>query len=131
MELRHEVDFGDVPTARELTPDENIQLVKPDLLVVLNPLEGKVAIKEANQAKIPTIGIIDTNVDPDCVTYPIPANDDSNRSTNLICGVLARAGEAGYNRRLFKYQQYKKRTDNSEQEAIEPATATATATASA
>lgn len=128
-QLRHEVDFGDSPTARELTPDENIQLVKPDLLVVLNPLECKVAIKEANQAKIPTIGIVDTNVDPDCVTYPIPANDDSNRSTNLICGVLARAGEAGYNRRLSKYQQYKKRTDNSEQEAIEPATSTATASA--
>ena len=104
---RHEVDMADVPTKRQLTGDESSENIKPDLIVMLNPLESQVAVKEANQARIPTVGIVDTNCDPDIVTYPIPANDDSVRSTNLICGVLGRAGEAGYKRRLSAVHAYK------------------------
>lgn len=99
---RHEVDFSDRPTGRVLTPDENSSIVKPDLLVVLNPTENRNALKEAMQARIPTIGIIDTDSEPSIVTYPIPGNDDSLRSVNLLLGVLAKSGEKGLQNRIHK-----------------------------
>lgn len=99
---RHEVDLADNPTGRELSPDEQTSIVKPDLLVVLNPTENRNALKEAMQARVPTIGIIDTDSEPSFVTYPIPGNDDSLRSVNLLLGVLAKAGERGLQNRLQK-----------------------------
>ena len=49
------------------------------------------AIKEASDLGIPVFAMIDTNVDPDLVTYPIPANDDAIRSVKLISSVIANA----------------------------------------
>jgi small subunit ribosomal protein S2 len=51
-------------------------VLRPDLVVVLNPLENYVLLHECALNNIPTIGVIDTNADPTWVTYPIPANDD-------------------------------------------------------
>lgn len=104
---RQEVDLGDVPTKRELTPSEAKHIVKPDLIVVLNPTENRVLLNEAIHTRVPTIGIIDTDSEPSLVTYPIPANDDSIRSTTLIAGVLSKAGEVGYKTRLATFAKYK------------------------
>ena len=97
---KQEIDFYDRPTGRVLSSEENMSIVKPDLLVVLNPTENRNALREAMKARVPTIGIIDTDSEPSFVTYPIPGNDDSYRSVNLILGVLARAGERGLRTRL-------------------------------
>lgn len=105
---RHEVDMQDFSTHRKLTTDEENKVIKPDLIVILNPENASVAIKEANQARIPTIGIVDTNVDPSLVTYPIPANSNSTRVTNLITGVLGKSAESGLKRRVQKVAEYKK-----------------------
>ncbi|CEP60899.1 mitochondrial 37S ribosomal protein uS2m LALA0_S02e02212g [Lachancea lanzarotensis] len=99
---RHEVDFADQPTNRPLNADEEAGIVKPDLLIILNPTENRNALNEAMQARIPTIGIIDTDSEPSLVTYPIPGNDDSLRSVNLILSVLAKAGQIGLQSRLAK-----------------------------
>ncbi|GCF00411.1 37S ribosomal protein, mitochondrial [Zygosaccharomyces mellis] len=99
---RHEVDFADNPTNRQLTPAETLGICKPDLIVVLNPTENRNALRESMQARVPTIGIIDTDSEPSMVTYPIPGNDDSLRSVNLILGVLSRAGQRGRANRLAK-----------------------------
>lgn len=48
----------------------------PDLVICLNPLENYTLLYECGLKSIPTIGVIDTNVDPSWVTYTIPANDD-------------------------------------------------------
>ncbi|KAI3541516.1 hypothetical protein CSPX01_07604 [Colletotrichum filicis] len=72
----------------------------PDLIVCLNPRENYTMLYECGLANVPTIGIIDTDANPDWVTYAIPANDDSYRSVAVIAGVLGRAGEAGQKRRL-------------------------------
>ncbi|KAH7628153.1 hypothetical protein B0T09DRAFT_359445 [Sordaria sp. MPI-SDFR-AT-0083] len=77
----------------------------PDLVVCLNPKENMTLLYECSLAKIPTIGIIDTNTNPSWVTYQIPANDDSLRATALISGVLGRAGEHGQKRRLEAAQR--------------------------
>lgn len=50
--------------------------LKPDLVVVMNPLENYVLLHECGLNNIPSIGVIDTDADPTWVTYPIPANDD-------------------------------------------------------
>ncbi|KAG9302892.1 hypothetical protein G9A89_022308 [Geosiphon pyriformis] len=72
---------------------------KPDLIVLLNPLENAIAMAEAQSANIPTIGIVDTDFDPRRVTYPIPANDDAVRSVELVAGVLSVAARDGVNHR--------------------------------
>jgi small subunit ribosomal protein S2 len=50
--------------------------LKPDLVVIMNPLENYSLLHECGLNNIPTIGVVDTNADPTWVTYPIPANDD-------------------------------------------------------
>lgn len=74
---------------------DELPVLKPDLVVCLNPLENYVMLHECGLATIPTIGIIDTDAEPTWVTYPIPANDDSLRSVAFIGGVLGRAGQEG------------------------------------
>ena len=77
-------------------------VLKPDLVVCLNPLENWVMLHECGLNTIPTIGIIDTDANPTWVTYPIPANDDSLRCVQVIAGVLGRAGEEGQAKRKAK-----------------------------
>ncbi|KAK4993209.1 hypothetical protein LTR66_006064 [Elasticomyces elasticus] len=79
---------------------EDRAVLKPDLVVCLNPLENHVLLHECGMHGIPTIGIIDTDADPTWVTYPIPANDDSIRCVQVIAGVLGRAGQEGHAARL-------------------------------
>lgn len=81
---------------------EELAPLKPDLVVCLNPLENWVLLHECAMNGIPSIGIIDTDANPTWVTYPIPANDDSLRCTQLIAGVLGKAGEEGQQRRREK-----------------------------
>jgi small subunit ribosomal protein S2 len=88
----------DVPGFDEQLYDRPV--LRPDLVVCLNPLENYVLLHECALNNIPTIGVIDTNADPTWVTYPIPANDDSLRCIQVIAGVLGRAGEAGTKQRL-------------------------------
>ncbi|KAG0203582.1 37S ribosomal protein, mitochondrial [Mortierella sp. GBA30] len=68
---------------------------RPDLVIVLNPLENMIAIREATRFNIPTIAITDTDVDPRIVSYPIPGNDDSVRGVELVAKVLAEAAKEG------------------------------------
>ena len=56
----------------------------PDLLVLASASEDAVAIKEANQLNVPIIAIVDTDIDPQKITYPIPANDDAPAAVELI-----------------------------------------------
>ncbi|RKP00955.1 hypothetical protein CXG81DRAFT_12595 [Caulochytrium protostelioides] len=67
----------------------------PDLLIVLDMPNNIEAVKEANKANVPTIAIVDSNMDPRLVHYPIPGNDDSVASVHLIAGLLARAVKEG------------------------------------
>jgi len=77
----------------------NRPVLKPDLVVCLNPLENWVMLHECGLNGIPTIGVVDTDANPTWVTYPVPANDDSLRCIQLIAGVLGNAGREGQERR--------------------------------
>ena len=63
----------------------------PDLVVIVDAQYEDTAIKEARRLDIPTIAIVDSNTDPNKVTYAIPANDDSMRTINIIISALADA----------------------------------------
>ena len=68
---------------------------RPDAVFILDTKKEHLAVTEANQLGIPIVAVVDTNVDPDIVTYPIPGNDDAIRSTTLMCRVVADAVEEG------------------------------------
>ena len=70
----------------------------PDLIFVIDTNKEALAIKEANRLKIPVVAILDTNCDPDGVTFPIPANDDAGRAIALYCDLIARAAIDGIGR---------------------------------
>jgi small subunit ribosomal protein S2 len=70
----------------------------PGAIFVVDTKREDIAIREAHRLRIPIIGLVDTNADPDDVDYVIPGNDDAIRSVNLMCSVIADAvieGRAG------------------------------------
>ncbi len=71
----------------------------PECLVVIDPRKEKNAVSEARKLGITTVALIDTDCDPDEVDLPIPGNDDSIRSIELIVQQLADAVLAGKNQR--------------------------------
>ena len=63
----------------------------PDAMVVIDPRREHIAVKEAQRMGVATVALIDTDSDPDVVDLPIPGNDDSIRSIELVLGKLADA----------------------------------------
>jgi len=63
----------------------------PDALVVIDPHREHIAVKEAQRMGVTTLALIDTDSDPDVVDLPIPGNDDSIRSIELVLGRMADA----------------------------------------
>lgn len=61
----------------------------PDAIFIIDVGHEAIAVKEANRIKIPVIGIVDTNSDPDGVTHVIPGNDDSMRAITLYCNCVS------------------------------------------
>ncbi len=67
----------------------------PSAIWVVDTKKEHLAIQEAKKLGIPVIGILDTNCDPDEMTYPIPGNDDAIRSVGLLTRVIADAVAEG------------------------------------
>jgi small subunit ribosomal protein S2 len=63
----------------------------PDALFVVDTRKEQIAVDEARKLKIPVIGIVDTNCDPDQVDFVIPGNDDALRSIRLFASRMAEA----------------------------------------
>jgi small subunit ribosomal protein S2 len=63
----------------------------PDLMFVIDTNKEAIAIQEARKLNIPVIAILDTNCNPDGITYPIPGNDDAARAIQLYCDLIADA----------------------------------------
>ncbi|MFZ9630153.1 MAG: 30S ribosomal protein S2, partial [Ilumatobacteraceae bacterium] len=62
---------------------------RPDAIFVLDTKKEHIAVTEANKLGIPVIAVVDTNVDPDVIQFPIPGNDDAIRANALMCHVIA------------------------------------------
>jgi len=63
----------------------------PDLMFVIDTNKEAIAIQEARKLNIPVVAILDTNCDPQGITYPIPGNDDAARAIQLYCDLIADA----------------------------------------
>jgi small subunit ribosomal protein S2 len=103
-----EIDFGDVAgsgmTKKELLGlkrerdklDKTLGGIRdmarvPSAIWVVDTKKEHIAVNEARKLGIPVVAILDTNCDPDEVTYPIPGNDDAIRSVALLTRVVADA----------------------------------------
>ncbi|MEM7618292.1 MAG: 30S ribosomal protein S2 [Pseudomonadota bacterium] len=64
---------------------------QPDAIFIIDVAKEDIAVKEANNLGIPVFGVIDTNVDPEGVDYPIPGNDDALRAISLYCDLFSEA----------------------------------------
>jgi small subunit ribosomal protein S2 len=64
---------------------------RPDAIFVLDTMKEHIAVTEANKLKIPVIAVVDSNVDPDVIQFPIPGNDDAIRANDLLTRVIAEA----------------------------------------
>ena len=67
----------------------------PDLIFVLDTVKEQIAIQEATKLNIPIAAVIDSNSDPDGITYPIPGNDDSTKAISLFCDLISKAALDG------------------------------------
>jgi small subunit ribosomal protein S2 len=70
----------------------------PDLLFVIDTNKEDIAIKEARRLNIPVAAIVDTNCDPEGITYLVPGNDDAGRAIQLYCDLIAKAAIDGISR---------------------------------
>ena len=69
----------------------------PDVMFVIDANKEELAIKEANTLGIPVVAVLDSNVSPDGIAFPIPANDDASRAIRLYCEAIATAATRGNN----------------------------------
>jgi small subunit ribosomal protein S2 len=67
----------------------------PDVMFVIDANKEELAIKEANVLGIPVVAILDSNVSPDGIAFPVPANDDAARAVRLYCDAIAAAATKG------------------------------------
>ena len=67
----------------------------PDVMFVIDANKEDLAIKEANVLGIPVVAVLDTNVDPSGIAFPIPGNDDAARAIKLYCDAISEAARSG------------------------------------
>ncbi len=96
-------EFGDLTKKEILTLERELEKLRknlhgirdmeslPGMAYICDIRREKNALREVNKLGIPVVGIVDTNVDPTSVEYPIPANDDAIRSISIITKTIANA----------------------------------------
>jgi small subunit ribosomal protein S2 len=91
---------------------KNMQRV-PDALFVIDLKTEAIAVREAQRLRIPIIGLVDTNCDPDGIDYVIPGNDDAIRACNIITRAIGDVIAQG--RRTFREEEERARREAEEQ----------------
>ena len=77
----------------------------PGVIFLVDPKKERIAILEAKRLNIPTVGIVDTNCNPEGLDYPIPGNDDAIRAVKLIADVMANAVVEGKQGESFEAEK--------------------------
>ncbi|WP_417680051.1 30S ribosomal protein S2 [Roseibium sp.] len=70
----------------------------PDLIFVIDTNREAIAIQEARRLGIPVAAILDSNSNPEGISYPVPGNDDAGRAITLYCDLIARSAIDGISR---------------------------------
>ncbi|KAI5967499.1 hypothetical protein KGF57_000339 [Candida theae] len=114
--MKQQIDMENKPINSQVTSNS---IIKPDLVILLNPVENRNCIKECLSACIPTIALCDTDMEPSLITYPIPCNDENVRSVNLMLGIMSKAAEAGVKKRLDIIKQLKESERETEKQQLQ------------
>jgi len=91
----------------------------PDAVFVIDLKTEAIAVREAQRLRIPIIGLVDTNCDPDGIDYVVPGNDDAIRSCALITKAVGDVVSQGHN--VFREEEERARLERERQEAEERA----------
>jgi small subunit ribosomal protein S2 len=91
----------------------------PNILVVIDTNREKIAVAEANKLGIPVVAIVDSNSDPDGITYPVPGNDDAIRAIDIYCTLLSDAVLDGIQQEMLAAGVDVGAADQAPSEAIE------------
>ena len=86
----------------------------PGVIFLVDPKKERIAILEAKKLGIPTVGIVDTNCNPEDLDYPIPGNDDAIRAVKLIADVMANAVIEGKQGESFETAEEQDVTEDAE-----------------
>jgi small subunit ribosomal protein S2 len=89
----------------------------PDAMFVIDLKTELIAVREAQRLRIPIIGLVDTNCDPDGIDFVIPGNDDAIRSCALITRAIGDVVAAGY--AVFRAEEEKARAEAEERARLE------------
>jgi small subunit ribosomal protein S2 len=89
----------------------------PQAVVIIDLKSEEIALREAERLRIPIIGLVDTNVDPVPVDYPIPGNDDSIRSCELIVRTIGEAVDQAAS--AWREAEAKRRAEEAERRRLE------------
>src|SRR5207245_7039073 len=101
----------------------------PDAMFVIDLKTELIAVREAQRLRIPIIGLVDTNCDPDGIDYVVPGNDDAIRSCALITQAIGQVVAEGHS--VFRAEEEAARLERERQEAEERARQEAEAAAAA
>jgi len=127
--LKEEGKLDLLPTKERMTMESELERLEynlggvrdmrkpPQAIVILDLKTETIALHEAERLRIPIIGLVDTNVDPIPVSYPIPGNDDAIRSCELVVRTIGEAAEEAANR--FRAVEAKRRAEEEERRRIE------------
>jgi len=74
----------------------------PDVLFVVDTNKEAIAVKEANKLNIPVVAVLDSNSNPDGVTFPVPGNDDAMRAITVYCELMRDAVLDGLQEEMLK-----------------------------
>jgi small subunit ribosomal protein S2 len=89
----------------------------PDAMFVIDLKTEVIAVKEAQRLRIPIIGLVDTNCDPDGIEYVIPGNDDAIRSCALITQAIGQVVQEGHS--VFRAEEERARKEAEEKARLE------------
>jgi small subunit ribosomal protein S2 len=95
---------------------KNMQRV-PDAMFVIDLKTEEIAVKEARRLRIPIIGLVDTNCDPDGIDFVVPGNDDAIRSCALITQAIGQVVSEGHN--VFRAEEERARKEAEEKARAE------------
>src|ERR1700758_2582933 len=89
----------------------------PDAMFVIDLKTELIAVREAQRLRIPIIGLVDTNCDPDGIDYVIPGNDDAIRSCSLITQAIGQVVTEGHS--VFRAEEERARKEAEERARAE------------
>lgn len=99
-------DLGGIRDMKEL----------PKAIFLIDSKREEIAVKESSRLKIPIVGLIDTNCDPDLIDFPIPGNDDALKSIRYVMSLVADSIVEG-RKEFLDAEAIRKRTESAKEEA--------------